>query len=136
MSSSIPPHPAIRYLGVTLDCPDPAELAHFYSEALGLPITFSTDGFVFLSHEGSPGLGFYRLDDYRPPTWPDSSAQKQAHLPYVRLHLQALSFRSRRTQGLETAAVRWIRAVPDHSQAPMPRRVCCRPEPIFSMVAV
>ncbi|MFE6888076.1 VOC family protein [Streptomyces sp. NPDC057694] len=80
MSSHLPPDPAIRYLGVTLDCPDPDELAHFYSEALGLPITISTDGFVFLSREGSPGLGFYRLDDYQPPTWPDSSVQKQAHL--------------------------------------------------------
>ncbi|MET4921715.1 VOC family protein [Streptomyces sp. PSRA5] len=80
MASHVPPRPAIRYLAVTFDCPDPAELAHFYSEALNLPITLSTDGFVLLGREGAPGLGFYRVDDYQPPTWPDSSVQKQAHL--------------------------------------------------------
>ncbi|MFE3737014.1 VOC family protein [Streptomyces sp. NPDC059134] len=80
MTSHVPPPPAIRYLAVTLDCPDPAELARFYSEALNLPVAHSTDGFVLLGHEGAPGLGFYRLDDYQPPTWPDSSVPKQAHL--------------------------------------------------------
>jgi hypothetical protein len=74
------PDPAVRLLAVTLDCPDPAALAQFYSQALNLPITVSTPGFVLVGHEGSPGLGFYRVDDYRPPTWPDSAVQKQAHL--------------------------------------------------------
>ncbi|MFD6274238.1 VOC family protein [Streptomyces sp. NPDC060209] len=80
MNSHVPPPPAIRYLAVTFDCPDPAELARFYSEALSLPVALSTDGFVLLGREGSPGLGFYRVDDYQPPTWPDSTVQKQAHL--------------------------------------------------------
>ncbi|WP_072806171.1 VOC family protein [Rhodococcoides yunnanense] len=72
--------PEIRYLAVTFDCPDPAALAHFYSEALDIPVTVSTDGFVLLAREGAPGIGFYRVDDYTPPTWPSSSVQKQAHL--------------------------------------------------------
>jgi catechol 2,3-dioxygenase-like lactoylglutathione lyase family enzyme len=72
--------PAIRLLAVTLDCPDPAALAQFYSEALDLPITVSTPDFVLVGDEGSLALGFYRVDDYRPPTWPDSAVQKQAHL--------------------------------------------------------
>ncbi|GAA2334873.1 VOC family protein [Streptomyces kunmingensis] len=80
MTSHIPPAPTIRYLAVTLDCSDPVELAHFYSQALGLPVAHSTDGFVLLGSEGSPGLGFYRLADYQPPTWPESTVQKQAHL--------------------------------------------------------
>lgn len=67
MSTHTDTDPAIRYLAVTFDCPDPAELARFYGEALGLPVTLSTDGFVLLGREGSPGLGFYRVEDYQPP---------------------------------------------------------------------
>ncbi|MEU6222530.1 VOC family protein [Streptomyces sp. NPDC047042] len=74
------PTPAIRYAAVTFDCPDPAELARFYGDALGLPVTYSSDDFVMLGQEGSAGLGFNRLADYRPPTWPDPSQEKQAHL--------------------------------------------------------
>ncbi|PSM45034.1 glyoxalase [Streptomyces dioscori] len=80
MASHTDSVPAVRYLAVTFDCADPAELARFYSEALGLPVALSTDGFVLVGREGSPGLGFYRVDDYRRPTWPDSSVPKQAHL--------------------------------------------------------
>lgn len=72
--------PAVRLLAVTLDCPDPGALARFYSEALDLPITVSTPGFVLVGREGAPGLGFYRVDDYRPPTWPESAVPKQVHL--------------------------------------------------------
>ncbi|MGX1483088.1 hypothetical protein RKD45_002164 [Streptomyces griseus] len=35
MSTHTDTDPAIRYLAVTFDCPDPAELARFYGEALG-----------------------------------------------------------------------------------------------------
>ncbi|MFS8198394.1 VOC family protein [Streptomyces sp. CWNU-52B] len=80
MTSHGTPRPAIRCLAVTFDCADPAELARFYSQALDLPVTLSTDDFVMLGREGSPGLAFYRLDNYQPPTWPDSTVQKQAHL--------------------------------------------------------
>ncbi|WP_406458591.1 VOC family protein [Streptomyces sp. NBC_00876] len=72
--------PAIRYSAVTFDCPDPAELARFYGEALGLSVAYSTDDFVLLGQEGSAGLGFNRLTDYRRPTWPDPSQEKQAHI--------------------------------------------------------
>ncbi|MEU0071015.1 VOC family protein [Streptomyces sp. NPDC006332] len=72
--------PAFRYSAVTFDCPDPAALARFYGEVLGLPVVFSTDHFVLLGQEGGAGLGFNRLDDYRRPTWPDPSQEKQAHI--------------------------------------------------------
>ncbi|MFI5982403.1 VOC family protein [Streptomyces sp. NPDC051555] len=72
--------PAIRFSAVTFDCPDPAELSRFYGEALGLPVTYSSDDFVMLGQEGSPGLGFNRLAGYRRPTWPEPSQEKQAHL--------------------------------------------------------
>lgn len=72
--------PAFRYAAVTFDCADPAELARFYGELLGYPTLFATDDFVFLGKENAAGLGFNRLADYRPPTWPDPAQGKQAHI--------------------------------------------------------
>ncbi|GHB55017.1 glyoxalase [Streptomyces cirratus] len=80
MSTEDTSAPAIRYAAVTFDCPDPAELARFYGDALGLPVAYSSDDFVLLGQEGSAGLGFSRLADYRRPTWPDPSQEKQAHI--------------------------------------------------------
>ncbi|URN17301.1 MULTISPECIES: VOC family protein [Streptomyces] len=72
--------PAIRLLSVDFDCPNPIELARFYGEALDLPVIYSSDDFVLLGRDGSPGLGFIRVADYRRPTWPDPSQGKQAHM--------------------------------------------------------
>jgi len=58
----------------------PAELARFYGEALGLPVAYSSDDFILLGREGSTGLGFNRLADYRRPTWPDPAQEKRAHI--------------------------------------------------------
>ncbi|MER6916047.1 VOC family protein [Streptomyces sp. NPDC000594] len=80
MSTGKTSAPAIRYSAITFDCPDPAELARFYGNALGLPIAYSTDDFILLGQEGSAGLGFNRLVGYRRPTWPDPSQEKQAHI--------------------------------------------------------
>ncbi|MCF3105947.1 VOC family protein [Streptomyces roseoverticillatus] len=55
-------------------------MARFYGEALGLPVVFSTGDFALLGREGAAGLGFNRLTDYRRPTWPDPSQEKQAHI--------------------------------------------------------
>ncbi len=43
-------------------------------------MVFATDHFVLLGQEGATGLGFNRRDDYRRPTWPDPSQQKQTHI--------------------------------------------------------
>ncbi|MYR44542.1 VOC family protein [Streptomyces sp. SID5910] len=73
--------PAFRYSAVTFDCSDPAAMAHFWGEALGLPVAFSTDDFYLLGgKDGAAGLGFNRLADYRRPTWPDPAQEKQAHI--------------------------------------------------------
>lgn len=80
MSNGIASARPFRYAAVTFDCPDPTGLARFYGEALGLPVVHSTDDFVLLGQEGSAGLGFNRLEDYRRPTWPDPSQEKQAHI--------------------------------------------------------
>ncbi|MFY4719411.1 VOC family protein [Streptomyces sp. LaBMicrA B280] len=72
--------PAFRYAAVTFDCADPAELARFYAGLLGYRTLFATDDFVLLGTEGAPGLGFTRVADHRPPTWPDPAQGKQAHV--------------------------------------------------------
>jgi catechol 2,3-dioxygenase-like lactoylglutathione lyase family enzyme len=73
--------PTFRYSAVTFDCSDPAALARFWGEALGLTVTFHTDDFYFLGgKDGAPGLVFHRLPDYRPPTWPGTDQEKQAHI--------------------------------------------------------
>jgi catechol 2,3-dioxygenase-like lactoylglutathione lyase family enzyme len=66
---------------VVLDCPDPAALARFYSELLGLPITYSSGDFVVVAaSETSSGLAFQLAPDHQPPTWPDPAVPQQAHL--------------------------------------------------------
>ncbi|MFD7639712.1 VOC family protein [Kitasatospora sp. NPDC059795] len=73
---------SIRWSAVTFDCADPAALARFYGEAAGLPVLYATDGFVLLGRDGTAGLGFNRVADHRPPSWPDVSGAKQAHLEF------------------------------------------------------
>ncbi|SNS47553.1 VOC family protein [Rhodococcoides kyotonense] len=69
-----------RVLAVTFDCPDPRELARFYQQAVGLPISTQSDDFVLLGDLDGTGLAFYRLDTYQRPTWPSPGVEKQAHL--------------------------------------------------------
>jgi catechol 2,3-dioxygenase-like lactoylglutathione lyase family enzyme len=71
MSASATPD-GLRFVGVSLDCGDPAELAAFYVQLLG--------GHVLWSHPTSvgvqvPGLLLVpqRVDDYRRPQWPGAS---------------------------------------------------------------
>jgi catechol 2,3-dioxygenase-like lactoylglutathione lyase family enzyme len=80
MSTETTAKPAFRYAAITFDCADPAELARFYGELLDFPVLFSSDDFVMVGREGAAGLGFNRLTDYRPPTWPDPAQEKQAHI--------------------------------------------------------
>jgi catechol 2,3-dioxygenase-like lactoylglutathione lyase family enzyme len=66
---------------VVLDCPDPAALASFYSEMLGLPITYrSVDWVVVAANETSSGLAFQLAPGHRPPSWPDPAVPQQVHL--------------------------------------------------------
>ncbi|WP_406346046.1 VOC family protein [Streptomyces sp. NBC_00648] len=88
MSSAHTSARPFRFAAVTFDCPDPAELARFYGEALGLPIVYSTDDFVLLGQDGAAGLGFNRLADYRRPTWPDPAQEKQAHIQEKQAHIE------------------------------------------------
>lgn len=66
---------------VVMDCPDPDALATFYSELLGLPVTYrDSDWVVVAASETTSGLAFQRSADHRPPTWPDPTVPQQVHL--------------------------------------------------------
>jgi len=66
---------------VVLDCQDPAALAAFYSELLGLPVTYRSDDWVVVAvNDTSSGLAFQLAPGNRPPTWPDPSVPQQFHL--------------------------------------------------------
>ncbi|MER7575864.1 VOC family protein [Streptomyces sp. NPDC126514] len=69
---------------ITLDCPDPPALAAFYEKATGLaPHPKSDAAFAGLQGADAPFIGFQRVDDYRPPSWPDQEVPQQLHLCFA-----------------------------------------------------
>lgn len=73
--------PAGQLASISLDCPDPDQLAAFYSRLLGLEEAFATPdrGVIALTGAG-PMLTLMRADDYVAPTWPDGVQHQQMHL--------------------------------------------------------
>jgi catechol 2,3-dioxygenase-like lactoylglutathione lyase family enzyme len=66
---------------VVIDCPDPHALAAFYSELLGLPVTYESPGFVVIAvNDHTSGFAFQQVADYVPPSWPDPAQPQQFHL--------------------------------------------------------
>lgn len=79
---------------VVIDCPDPRELAAFYSELLGLPITYeSEDWIVIAENDRTSGFAFQLAPDHRPPTWPDPATPQQFHLDVMVDDLAAAQLR-------------------------------------------
>ena len=63
------------------DCPDPLALARFYSDLLGLGITYVSDDWVVVAaSEHASGFAFQRAPGHRPPAWPDPASPQQVHL--------------------------------------------------------
>src|ERR1022692_4047319 len=61
---------AIARLGLTaIDCSDPSVLADFWAALLGGEVKHRNDEFLAV-----------KVQDYKPPTWPDSTVPKQMHL--------------------------------------------------------
>src|SRR5215212_7068279 len=62
----------VRFVGVSLDCADPAELAEFYLQMLGGRLLWSRPTSVGVQ---VPGLLLIpqRVENYRPPEWPGAS---------------------------------------------------------------
>lgn len=64
--------PELRFVGVSLDCADPLELAEFYLGLLGGRLLWSRSTSVGVQ---TPGLLLIpqRVGGYQPPSWPGSS---------------------------------------------------------------
>jgi hypothetical protein len=70
---------AARLRSIALDCPSPSELARFWAELLDGEIAFTSDTFVAVRTD-RVWLATVQVEDYQPPTWPDSDTPKQMHL--------------------------------------------------------
>jgi len=66
------PEPIARFVGVSLDCADPAALADFYLELLGGQVLWRSADSARIRVPGVV-LAMQRVAEYRPPTWPGSS---------------------------------------------------------------
>ena len=62
----------MRFVGVSLDCADPAELAEFYLRLLGGRVLWSRPSSVGVLVPGVL-LVPQRVEGYQPPSWPGSS---------------------------------------------------------------
>jgi catechol 2,3-dioxygenase-like lactoylglutathione lyase family enzyme len=66
---------------VVIDCPDPRRLAEFYSELLGLSITYESDDWVVIAeNDHTSGFAFQLAPDHLRPAWPDRSRPQQFHI--------------------------------------------------------
>lgn len=80
----------IKMYAVTMDCPDPHELAKFYAALLKWEIVFFDEEYAVVGPPGVqqgayPALTFQRNSEYRPPVWPDApeAQQQMAHLDFA-----------------------------------------------------
>lgn len=64
--------PAARFVGVSLDCADPAVLADFYLRLLGGEMLWHSADSAGIRVPGVV-LAMQRVAGYRPPSWPGSS---------------------------------------------------------------
>jgi catechol 2,3-dioxygenase-like lactoylglutathione lyase family enzyme len=71
---------------VVLDCADVAELSRFYQSLIGGEVNKPDrrwalgDGWATLHTDSGLVIAFQRVEDYRPPRWPDPAHPQQFHL--------------------------------------------------------
>ncbi len=75
-----PAKPRTTLMGVTLDCPDAAQLSAFYAELLGKPVTYQGEGVAMIGEEGAQPVMFHQIAEYHAPRWPDPAYPQQVHL--------------------------------------------------------
>jgi Glyoxalase-like domain len=69
----------VRLGGFGLDCDDPVRLSNFWAALLGGEI-IHTSASLAIVKLGDMLLNAYRVEDHRPPTWPEGPLPKQAHI--------------------------------------------------------
>ena len=71
--------PVAQLSMVNIDCQDPRQLAAFYGTLLGWETTHSEDEYAMIVG-GQTSIGFGRVDNFTPPSWPDEAGAKEFHL--------------------------------------------------------
>ena len=70
-----------RLYELVIDCPDPRALASFYEQLLGMRRRYDDPQWVTIGADGgAAGVAFQRIDDYRPPSWPDPDHPQRVHV--------------------------------------------------------
>ena len=64
---------------ISLDSADPRALIAFWAALLGAEVGFESDDFCAIRLEAC-WLTALRVEDHRPPTWPEGPLPKQFHL--------------------------------------------------------
>lgn len=72
----------LQLLGFIIDCPDALELATFYSLVTGREVIPGSNHSTAAISFGAVDLAFQRVENYRPPVWPDDEHPKQFHLDF------------------------------------------------------
>jgi catechol 2,3-dioxygenase-like lactoylglutathione lyase family enzyme len=73
----------IKGLGsVSIDCPDPHELATFYASLLGVEIALEGEDYASIQL-GDVWINLLGVEDFTPPTWPSSASPQQVHLDFA-----------------------------------------------------
>jgi hypothetical protein len=67
-------------VAVTIDCPEPAQLADFYRDALDWDLIYSDEHAAFLSDGGPLRISLQRVDRFVAPRWPAGEHPQQLHL--------------------------------------------------------
>lgn len=77
-----------KYSLTALDCPDPVELANFYSQITGFEVVVAhrdkvgLPQWVELVDVDQTRIAFQKIDKYLKPTWPEGPVPQQAHLDF------------------------------------------------------
>lgn len=77
-----------KYSLTALDCPDPVELANFYSQITGFEVVVAhrdkvgLPQWVELVDVDQTRIAFQKIDNYLKPTWPEGPVPQQAHLDF------------------------------------------------------
>lgn len=74
--------PVLQLLGFVIDCPNALALATFYAEVTGHALIDGSDEASAGLHVGEAELTVQRVEDYRPPRWPEGQHPKQYHLDF------------------------------------------------------
>lgn len=72
-----------RFPTVVIDCPDPTELAAFYSTMLDWKVTDSDGDWVDIQADQGQCISFQQVEDYTAPAWPDQRVPQQMHIDVV-----------------------------------------------------